>query len=235
MASPSVARRNPRSSIEHDDAVALRAAELKAWAGKNVKVILTVAAVLVVAVAVFMVNRVSAGNRADRAAAAWADAQGKVATGDSAAALAELRNFAGRYGGTAEADQARLELAARLIASGKAKDALAPLRAVKGSSPVAYQATMLLGAALAADNQRDEAIRTYQRAADGAELDFQRSQALSEAALLHEQAGNWAAAAQIYQRMRDAAEEGSVQRQVVELRLAEAQARAGTAAPRAEK
>jgi predicted negative regulator of RcsB-dependent stress response len=235
MASPSVARRTPRSTIEHDDAVALRAAELAEWAKKNVRVILTVAAVLVVAVAVFMVNRVSSTRRAERAAAAYAETEQKVASGDSAAVLAELRNFSGRYGGTVEADQARLELASRLIASGKAADAVPVLRQVKGSSPVSYQATILLGAALASSGKRDEAVATYQRAADATELDYERTQALSEAALLQEQGGKWAAAAALYQRMLDMTEEGSAQRTVVELRLAEAQARAGTAAPRAEK
>ena len=236
MASPAAARRTPRNTIESDDAVAMRAAELAEWARRNARAILIGAVVALVAVGGYMAYRMSADQRAERASQQYLTVQQNVATtADSAAARRELESFIRRFDGTREADEARLELGQRLLGAGQVKEAIPHFRAVaEGGSPMAYQGASLLGAALAQDGQRDQAIRAYLDIADDAELQYQKQQARSEAAILHEQAGNWKAAADLYRVMRDASKEGSLERSILELRVAEAEGHAaagGAAAP----
>ena len=68
----------------------------------------------------------------------------------------------------------------------------------------------------------------YQQASEKAEMTYQRTEALGQAAVQHEAGGNWRAAADIYRGLLAESEEGSPQHTIIQMRLAEALARAGT-------
>lgn len=236
MASPSVARRTARPAVDPDDAFAVRAAELRRWASSNARAIMIGAVAALVVVGGFLAYRISQSRAAERASQAFLELQQRVSTADSVQGRALLQNFAQTYDGTVEGAEARLELGQRLLLAGQPKQAIPHFREVAGSGlPVAFQGKTLLAAALSRDGQQQQAIQTLLDAADDAEYGYQEQEALGEVALLHEQANNWRAAADIYRRMVENTEKGSLERSIAELRLAEAEARAGTAAPAAAR
>jgi predicted negative regulator of RcsB-dependent stress response len=228
MASPSVARSRQRSTIQSDDAMSLRAAEVTAWAQRNIRVIMLLAAIVLAVVGGYILYRV---NRATRDAAAAEQfltlrANPTVAT---AAGAGQVDAFIRAHAGTVEADEARLLLAEIRLSAGQAKQAVEALRPLATSnSALASQAAMMMGSAHAQAGDRPAAIQAYELAADKADAEYQRAEALGQAALMHEQSGNFRGAAGIYQRLLGEAERGSPQATVLEMRMAEALARAGT-------
>jgi predicted negative regulator of RcsB-dependent stress response len=228
MASSTAARsRRPQSTINSDDAFAVRAAEAAAWAKRNARMIITIAAVALVTVGGYLVYRVNAAGKAARAAEQFLAlrANPTVAT---AAGAGQVEAFIKAHAGTMEADEARLLLAEIRLNSGNAKAAVTALAPLAGSdSRLAAQAAMMLGSAHAQAGDRAAAIRAYQQAADKADADYQRVEALAQAALMHEQNNDFAGAVAIYERLLADAKEGSQQAQVIEMRLAEARSRAG--------
>src|SRR3712207_9485090 len=102
------------------------------------------------------------------------------------------------------------------------------LRAVAdGNSELAVQALMMMGSAHAESGDRAAAIRSYQQAADKADMKYQKIEALGQAAVQHEAAGNWKAAADLYRGLLAQSEKGSQQATIIEMRLPEGQARSG--------
>lgn len=226
--------RRPHNTVDSDDAVMLRAAELSAWAQKNARMIMTAAVVVLLTVGGFLYYRMYQASRAERAAAQFLQVGQAAATGEGAQARTELQAFIRRYDGTREADEARVMLGGIFLKENQPRQAVAPLREVAGGdSPLSFQARMLLGAALNRDGKRAEAIQTYLDAAGDADLQYQRNEALNEAALLREQAGDWRGAAELYQRMLQDAEKGSMDESILQMRLTEAQSHVTTAAPAA--
>jgi predicted negative regulator of RcsB-dependent stress response len=230
MASSStVARsRTSHSSLNSDDAMALRAAELAVWARKNARMIIGIAAVALVVVGGLLVWKYTQGQRRAAAAERFLALSTNPAM-STAAGSRQLETFIRQYDGTTEADEARIMLAQERMNGGNAKEAIGHLVPVaKGSSPIAAQASMMLGSAYAQAGQRNEAIAAYEDAAKKSKLQYQKFEALGQAALQHEQAGNFPAAVAIYQRMLDETEEGSAQATVIQMRMTEVQARAAS-------
>jgi predicted negative regulator of RcsB-dependent stress response len=228
MASPSTTARNraPQASLEAEDRIAMRAAELAAWARRNVQTIGIVTGIVLAVVIGTLVYRWNQQRKADEAAVQWLQVQSAAAEGP--AGVARLTTFANNYAGTNEADEARLTLAGMYLDQNQAAKAAEEARRVaEGGGVMAFQGRMMLGAALAKQNQRDQAIAAYLQAASETDLLFQRQEARSEAALLYEEAGNWAKAAETYRAMLQETEKGTVDRTIMELRVAEAEARAG--------
>ena len=232
MASSTAARsRRPNPALDSEDALSVRAAEMAAWAQRNVRLIIAVAVVLLVVVGGLLVYRVNQTQRSAAAAERLLALRENPATA-TAAGTRELEAFIQQYRGTGEADEARLMLAEARLRGGQPREAAAALEPLAGGrSPLAVQATMMLGSAHAEAGDHAAAVAAYERAAGRAEAQFQRFEALGQAALMHEQAGDHAAAVAIYERMLAETEEESMQHSVVRMRLVEAQARAG-AAPR---
>jgi predicted negative regulator of RcsB-dependent stress response len=226
MASSStVARsRQPQSALNSDDAMALRAAELAAWARRNARLVIGIASVAVLLVGGVLVWKYTQAQRRAAAAERFMVITANPAT-QTASGTRELENFIQQYSGTAEADEARILLAQIRLNGGNARQAIAPLTEVAGSrSPLAPQAAMMLGSAHAQAGDRAAAVRAYEQAAERSPLEYQKFEALGQAALQHEQGGNYAAAAEIYQRMLNDAEPNSAQESVIQMRLTEARA-----------
>jgi predicted negative regulator of RcsB-dependent stress response len=221
MASPSAARtRRPQTALEPEDAFAMRAAELSAWAQRNVRNILIAAGVLCVLVAGIIFWQISK----QRAAAAAAAEYLSVSQASGPAGIARMERFVAQYPNTPEADQARLALASQYLDSNQTPKALAHARSVAESGgPIEFQGRMMLGAVLARTNDRKGALAAYADAARETDLPFQRQEARSEAALLHESAGEWKEAAAMYRQMLADTKEGTMDRSIVEMRVAEAE------------
>lgn len=219
------ARSRTSKALDSDDAIAMRAAELAAWAQRNVRTILTAAVAVLAIFAVVFGLRYMNQRKADRAAAAWMETQAAAEQG--AAGVARLTSFAAAHAGTPEASEARLAAATIFMRQNQPQQAVEQARrVVDAGGPFTYQALMTLGAAQAGAGQTAEAVQSYLRAAEETEMVFQRQEARSEAAQLHEQTGNWKAAAEVYRSMLPDTEEDSADRGVIELRVTEAEARA---------
>lgn len=229
MASPSSVARSRKSSALHpDDAMALRAAALAEWAKRNARMVIGISAVALVVVGGLLVWKYSQGQRRASAAENLLSlrANPTVAT---AAGTRQLEGFIQTYNGTTEADEARLMLAEARMNAGNPRAAVTELTRLAGSnSTLAAQAGMMLGSAYAQAGDRPAAIRAYEQAGEKTRLRYQRFEALGQAALQHEVAGNYAAAAEIYRRLLGEAEPNSQQATIVEMRLTEALARAGS-------
>lgn len=226
MASSTVARSRQRAALDSEDAMALRAAEIAAWARRNARVIITVSAVVLVAAAGFVFWRVSQAQKEARAAEQFLSlrANPTVAT---AAGAGQIDQFIKNNDGTVEADEARLLLGEVRLNNGQARQAADGIRPLaEGSSPLAAQGGMLLGAALAQAGDRAGAAKAFEAAAAKARQPYQKVEALGQAALMYEQGNDFAAAAKIYESMLADAEDGSAQQTVLQMRLAEARARA---------
>ncbi|HYJ78762.1 MAG TPA: tetratricopeptide repeat protein, partial [Longimicrobiaceae bacterium] len=171
MASHTAARRpSSRQTIDSDDALAMRTAELAAWAQRNARVIMYAAAAAVLLVGGLFWMRVQKARTADRAATAFLEMQSTLPA-DTTAALRQILTYADRYEGTTDAAVARIQVGETYLRRNQPRQAIPQLRRVaEGSTPVAMQARTLLAAALVQDGKRDEAIRAYLAIADDAEL-----------------------------------------------------------------
>lgn len=230
MASPSVAARSKQSarSLEADDVVLARAMQFTAWARRNARLIIVLSALALVGVGSYIYYRIYQAQRAERASIRFMEVERTALSGNATLAQRDLSDFARRFDGTDEADEARLMLAKTYMDAGEPKKALPVLQEVSDNlkAPLGVQGAMLLATAQAQSGDREAAVRTYQRVADKAELEYQREDALQSAALLREQAGNWAGAAELWKKLVDDAKEGSFQRSLYEMRLAEAEGHA---------
>lgn len=233
MASSTATRsRQSRSQLDSDDALAIRAAELSAWARRNARMIMAIAAVALVVVGGLVVWKYQQGQLRAAAGERLLALNANPATA-TAAGTRELEQFISQYGSTPEADEARLMLAQSLMEQGQGRRALPHLqRVADGGGRMAAQASMMLGSAQSQLGDRAAAVRAYQQAADKAQLKYQRFEALGQAAVQHEAGGNWRAAADIYRGLLAESEEGSQQATIVEMRMTEALARAGASPAR---
>lgn len=207
----------------------LRALEFTAWAKANVRAIVAGAVIVGVIVAGLIYWRVYREGRVERAAAEFLQLEQTAASGNAQLASRDLEAFARRYDGTVYADEARIALAQLHLQRDSAAAAVAILDGAAGKvdgSPVGPQAALLLAAAQQAAGQNEAAVRTYNAVAEDADLSFQRVAALEALAQLHARTGDFAAAAEVYQRLASQAGEDTPERQVYEMRLAEAQAKA---------
>lgn len=230
MASPSVASRSKRPArpVESDDVVLARALQFSAWARRNARLIIALAVVAAVAVGGYIYYRIWEAQRAEKASIRFMQVEQTVMSGNATLAERDLKDLIHRFDGTDEADEARLMLAKIYLDGGQPKKAVPILEAATDNlkSPIGVQRSMLLATAQTLAGDREGAVKTYQRVGDDAPMQFQREEALQDAALLREQTGNYAAAAQIWRRLADGAEEGSFQRSLFEMRAAEAEGHA---------
>jgi predicted negative regulator of RcsB-dependent stress response len=231
MASPSVASsrtRNTAHTVSDDDVVMVRALQLSEWARRNARVVIGVSAIAIVAVLAYVFYGYQKRQSEERASIAFSQVEQTALSGNATLAQRDLTTFIRRFDGTVQADQARLLLAKVHLDAGKAREAVTVLQAVEEgpATPVGAQGAMLLGAAQNQAGNRQAAIASYLRVAEAAKLQYQQEAALAEAALVRQQGGDFAGAAELYRRLIGMVEEGSFDRSMYEMRLAEAEGRA---------
>ncbi|HLL45727.1 MAG TPA: tetratricopeptide repeat protein [Longimicrobiaceae bacterium] len=231
MASPSVASsrtRNTAHTVSDDDVVMVRALQLSEWARRNARVVIGVSAIAIVAVLAYLFYGYQKRQSEERASIAFSQVEQTALSGNATLAQRDLTTFIRRFDGTVQADQARLLLAKVHLDAGKAREAVTVLQAVEEgpATPVGAQGAMLLGAAQNQAGNRQAAIASYLRVAEAAKLQYQQEAALAEAALVRQQGGDFAGAAELYRRLIGMVEEGSFDRSMYEMRLAEAEGRA---------
>lgn len=219
--------RQPSSALHPDDAMALRAAALASWAKRNARMIIGISVVAVAVIGGLIVWKYTQAQRQAAAAENLLSLRANP-TVVTAAGSRELEAFIQKYDGTTEADEARLLVAEARLNSGNPKAAVTELTQLAGSgSPMAAQAGLMLGSAHAQAGDGPAAIRAYEQAAEKTRLRYQRFEALGQAALQYEVAGNHKAAADVYRRLLEEAEPNSQQATIVEMRMTEALAKAG--------
>ncbi len=228
MASSTVARsRQLTGKLDSDDAMAIRAAELSAWARRNVRMIIGIAAVALVVVGGLLVWKYTQAQKRAAAGERLLAMSANPAL-NTAAGTRELEQYIRQYDGTPEADEARLMLAKSLLDQGQPRPAMAHLQKVAGGrSGLSVQALMMLGSTHAQAGDRQAAIRAYEQAADKADMKYQKFETLGQAAVHYEAAGNWKAAAEVYRKLLAESDKGSQQATIIEMRLTEALARSG--------
>lgn len=221
--------RRKRNDSEPDDIVLARALQFSQWARKNAIMVIVGAVLVAVLVGGAIYYRMYKEDRRAQAATEYLQLEQTAASGNAALAERDLEAFIARFDGTVYADEAQLLLAEIKLTTDQPAEAVAVLEDFVdriGDSPVGAQGALLLGAAQQAAGDTTAAIATYMTVADEAEMLFRRQAALSDAALLHMQAGNFGEAASLYTRLVDTAEEGTPERSVYEMRRAEAEAQA---------
>ncbi len=211
-----------------DDAFIGRLIEISAWAQRNTQTLIigVIATALLVAGVVYYFNFRTA--TADRAVTELERIQQSVGLVSTQESVAELNGFIERFSGTPSAWEARLIIGELQLESGDPEGAIAGLQPVTRNldDPVALQAAVLLAVAYEQTEQWDQAVATYLQIADRAELGFQIRGALSDAARIREQQGQHGDAARILDRLLGELEDADPGRGIVEMRLAEARARA---------
>lgn len=151
-----------------------------------------------------------------------------VLSGNHSLAMRDLEELINLFSGTPAADEARILLAQSALAESqteKAIEVLIPL--VEGKNKdLAPAAAFLLAAAYEEQGDAAQAVATYLGVADKTDNVYQRRDALQQAARVRDAQGDAAGAVEIYQRLLEETAENTPERGVVELRLAEARARA---------
>ncbi|MQA92403.1 MAG: tetratricopeptide repeat protein [Gemmatimonas sp.] len=230
MAAQSIASRPRRpQQAEPDDAILARVLQFTEWARRNVVIVVGVVVALAVLIGGLLWWRADRAQRLENAAIEFLQVEQAVLSGDEGIATQQLQVFIQEHSGTPYADEARVLLAQVHLRGDRAAQAievLTPLAAQMDDSPVGVQAALLLASAQQAAEDDEAAIQTYLNVADESEVVFRQQEALVGAALLRQESSDWAGAAELYRRLVETTEEGSTQRAVFEMRLAEAEAQA---------
>jgi predicted negative regulator of RcsB-dependent stress response len=231
MSAQTAAPRSRRhaAAAEIDDPMVARAVEFAAWARRNATLLIIAGVVLVVAIGGFFWYRADQARQNERAAASFAEIQQMMAVGNTEAAVAQLDRFVVAHSGTVYADEGRIALGQHHLEEGNPSAAVAALQGMQDriqSSPVGTAGALLLGTAQHAAGDHEAAIRTYLLVGERARFEHQRLDGLSNAALVREEAGDMTGAAELYRRILGLTPEGSFERSMYEMRLAEVEAQA---------
>ena len=225
MAKRHPSRRRLAGEHEHDpdDLFVAKAVEFTAWAKNNNQTLILLGVVVTILVAGVVYYLQYLNTQEERAIVQLVVIQNTVDFGDSESARAELGTFLERFGGTPMAGEARLLLAQLHLGDGQAQEAIRVLEAGGASlrDPVGVQLQTLLAKAHEAAEELEVAERIYLGVADGARLDFERHEALADAARLRATLGNYEGAAELYQTLLDELEETDPDRGRYEMRIAE--------------
>lgn len=226
---PAVSRKKPTALAGSDDQFAARAIEFTDWARTNIRLIVGVVVALALIVGGLLYYRTYRAAREERAAVEFARVEQTAASGNLPLATRDLQAFVRRYAGTSYGEEAALALAQLHLSqdsAAKAVEVLAGATDRIDDSAVGPQSALLLAAAQQAAGRPDDAIRSYLAVGEEAELEMYRVQGLQNAAILRFEQGDFAGAAELYRRLVEMQEEGTMDRQLYEMRLAEAEARA---------
>jgi predicted negative regulator of RcsB-dependent stress response len=211
---------------EPDDAFVARVFEVSSWAQKNSQ-LLILAAVALALLLGGVIYYASYRRDLNRRAVTELERVGNLASfaepGQTDLAEAELNTFVERFGGTRHAAEAELILAQLQLRRGRPEQAIVTLEDFPrpDRDPLSLQARSLLGHAYEQLGRFDEAERQYLSVADAAQLDFERRDALADAARSRSSRGDHAGAADLYRQILERLEETHYERGLFEMRLAE--------------
>lgn len=152
-------------------------------AGRNRQLVIAAAAIVVVALVVWLVS-LSGERKEAFAARALAQAEAAVDAGNVPQASAELQRVIDNYKGTDAAAEAVLVLNQLRLENGQTQLAITGLRDFLKTGPTGHRAAAahaLLGAALESAAKFADAAAEYQAAADAAESDYLKSEYLLQA------------------------------------------------------
>ena len=229
-----MAKRHPTSTrtpsddrgADADDVFVAKVVEYSTWARRNTQTLILAGLALVVIVAGVVYYSSFRQERDLQAIRQLEQIHATVNFGDPETAKAELSQFIESFGGTAYATEARLLLAELHLRSDQPQMALRTLEEADVSlrEPLGAEILHLEAQAQEAAGDHQSAVATLLEVADDARLEFQRIEALSDAARIQQQTGDAAGAADLYGRILDLLEETDPRRGVFEMRRAEAQA-----------
>jgi predicted negative regulator of RcsB-dependent stress response len=220
-------RRKQEEKKEAEDIFVEKVVELSTWAKKNSQGLVIAAVAVVLVFASWMYIRNVRANRIQQAVAQLEQVQQAVAFGDREEAKASLIQYLATFDGTPYALEARLVLGQVYLEDDEpeaAMETLAPAVREMDSHPVGLQAAFLLAAAYENAGRLDEAERTFLRIANTATMTFQIQEALSGAARIRSDRGDYSGAAELYEDVLGSMEENDPQRDYWEMKMQEAEA-----------
>jgi predicted negative regulator of RcsB-dependent stress response len=225
--------RAPKPEPEPDDKFLYAVGRASIWAREHTRALIIGGIVLVILVAAGVYYVDSQRRLEAEAATRLGEVQQTVMTGNMPLAIRDLQTYLGTFGGTKAAREARLMLADLLLSQDRPADAIETLGRLPRDvdEPAGMAAAQLLAAAQEALGEYDDAIQTYRRIARDARFEFQRREALDDAARVAMDTGQNDLAVELYDRILQTFEEADLQRGYYEMWRAEALARAATGAP----
>lgn len=228
---PSSRRRPEDKKKEAEDVFVEKVVESWEWAKANTQILIVVGVVLVVVVAGVVYYTNYRTSVEDQAVARLEQVQQTLSFGEPEAARAELQQYIDRFQGTVYALEARVlqgELLLEQDDSEAAMDVLAPAVQAMDNEPIGIQAAFLMAAAYEEAGRLEDAERLYLRIADTSDMGFQVREALADAARIRSDAGDHQGAVDLLTDVLATLDEESPERQMWEMRLAEARARANS-------
>lgn len=220
--------RKPEEKKEAEDVFVEKIVEASNWAKNNTQVLIfaTVAVIILLAGGMYYRNWQDA--QLERAVAQLEQVQQSVAFGERAVAKASLYQYVDAFAGTPYELEARLLLGQVLLEESnpeEAVEALAPAVREMKSEPIGIQAAFLMAAAYEESGRLEEAERMFLRISNTAELTFQIREAISGAARIRTNQGNFSGAVELYEEVLATMEVEDPERNYWEMRLAETSAR----------
>lgn len=226
--------KHPTSSRVHrgdqppDDAFVASIKRAYDWGRANRRVV-TTGLVVVLVIALGSIWYIAQKRQTEREAAARFNAvQQTLASGNVQLAIRDLQSYLQRFGETESGSQARILLAGILLEQDRPQEAMEALGRLPRDleRPYGLAAARLQAAAQEESGDHDAAADNYVRIADEARFEFERREALADAARVHLQAGQPDRAADLFDRVVQSFDEGEQGRGYYEMWLAEAQAQA---------
>ena len=217
--------------VETEDRIMQKIAQATAWAQQNSRVATLSALLLVGAVGAVLVYMDYRSDLETQAAVRLDEIRMGMRGTPPAQIRAQLGSYVDQFGSTETADQARILLAEMELERDSADAAIRLLEPVidLDGGPVGYNAGWLRAVAEEQRGDREAAAEWYERLADEAPHEYQRHRALAARARLHEYAGEYGPAEEIYAELANA--EDAAQSTFYAVKLGEVRARAATNAP----
>ena len=220
-------RRKPVEKHDEEDAFIEKVLEITAWSREHRQLLITSGILLAIAIAsiAYYANyRIVVRNQAVNE---LEEIQQTLGLGDPESSIGRLNSFIARFGDSPYVLEARLVLGQIQLEAARPDEAITALApAVRDlTEPVGVQATFLLATAYEQAQRPEDAEDLYLRIGDATSLDFHFENALGGAARIRAARGDFAGAAQLYQRILGTLDEGDPVYGLYQMRLAEAEER----------
>lgn len=224
MATPGQKRSTRKKEAYEEDAFIGGILQAVAWSRDHARLLTVGGVVLIVALVAGLYYFNFQRSLQTRAAGRLSEIRQAIASDNTALAVRDLETFVQRFEGTRSAANAAILLAKLYVHEGRASDAIPLLRPIAADldNPDGTAAALILAAAYEAAEETDLAESTYLRIAEEARFEFQRIEALADAARVRMQSGDPQGAAELYARLVTLVPESDPDHGVYQLRLAEA-------------